>query len=162
LRIIKLALISIVVLFFVTLGISSFIPSHVRLSRAINLAAGRDAIFALLKDTTRWRQWNPAFMASDSFSNHPPIGVQFLKTNDSEVLVLWSQAGHKPVQTGWQLYTRAAPGDSLTLQWHMELNSGWLPWQKMGTLLYESTYGVMMQKGLTNIKMLLEAKPQTP
>lgn len=36
----------------------------------------------------------------------------------------------------------------------MDFHLSWYPWQKFGSLLYESTYGAMMEKGLTNIKTL--------
>ena len=64
------------------------------------------------------------------------------------------QQAHKPeVINGWKIYQHSQV-DSLTLQWYMDFQLKWYPWQKFGSLFYENTYGVMMEKGLSNIKEL--------
>jgi hypothetical protein len=57
-RFIKLALISLVVLFLLVLGMSLLIPSHVRISRAINITAPKDSLVLQLSDLRNWKQWN--------------------------------------------------------------------------------------------------------
>jgi hypothetical protein len=34
----------------------------------------------------------------------------------------------------------------------MDFDLKWYPWQKIGSLFYESNYGAMMEQGLHNIK----------
>ena len=38
----------------------------------------------------------------------------------------------------------------------MIINTAWYPWEKLGVLMYEPTYGKMMEEGLANIKSELE------
>jgi len=38
----------------------------------------------------------------------------------------------------------------------MDFQLQWYPWQKCGSLLYEGTYGRMMEQGLQNIKKLAQ------
>lgn len=152
-RLIKLALISFVFLFLVVTAISLLIPSHIRISKATNIAPPKDSVLALIRDRDRWSQWHPAFMAVDASRNMPPTQIIPVSANDSELVFQWKQENRTPVINGWRIYEHAST-DSLTLQWYMDFNLKWYPWQKFGSLIYENTYGVMMERGLTNIKKL--------
>ena len=65
------------------------------------------------------------------------------------------QAGKMPLINGWKIYHHPST-DSLTLQWYSDFHLKWYPWQKLGSLFYENTYGVMMEEGLGNLKRLAE------
>ncbi|GAC1423128.1 MAG: hypothetical protein NVS1B13_16420 [Flavisolibacter sp.] len=131
------------------------IPGHIRISKAINLHANKDSIFALIANRTRWPQWHPAFTPEG-----PKINLREIKSfieieNDSIIIIKLIQGRKTPVINGWQLYQATA--DSLTLQWYMDFHSGWMPWQKLRSLFYENTYGVLMEQGLGNIKKIVQA-----
>ncbi len=152
-RLIKLAIISFVFLFLVVTAISLLIPSHIRISKATNIAPPKDSVLALIRNKDRWPQWHPAFMVVDSSRKMPPTQIIPVSANDSELVFQWKQEDRSPVINGWKIYEHAST-DSLTLQWYMDFNLKWYPWQKFGSLIYENTYGVMMERGLTNIKKL--------
>jgi hypothetical protein len=42
----------------------------------------------------------------------------------------------------------------------MDFRLRWYPWQKFGSLLYEDTYGTMMQQGLQKLKTSAETYPR--
>lgn len=153
-RLIKLALISIVFLFIVVTAISLMIPSHVRISKAINVSGSKDSIFALISDTGRWKQWHPAFIQNDSTPRFPSVHIVNRTQNDSAIVMHLQQAGRPEVVNGWKIYQHGSV-DSLTLQWYMDFHLKWYPWQKFGSLFYENTYGVMMEQGLENIKNVI-------
>ena len=152
-RVIKLGIISVIILFGVVTAISLAIPSHIRISKAINLKAPNDSVFQLIKDTAQWPKWNPAYAAGHS----APIGLsrKLIQANDSVVLMQLQQFQRTPVVSGWQIHHFSST-DSTTLQWYMDFHLGWLPWQKFSSMLYEKTYGVMMEQGLRNIKGIVE------
>jgi hypothetical protein len=150
-RLIKLALISIVFLFLVVTAISLLIPSHIRISKAINIHAEKDSIFVLISDTAKWKQWHPAFIPNDSTPKFPSIQIVQKFQNDSEIVMHLQQAGKPEVINGWKIYQHTDV-DSLTLQWYMDFHLKWYPWKKFASLFYENTYGVMMEQGLDNIK----------
>jgi len=127
------------------------IPSHVRISRAINVHADKDSVFALISDTTRWKEWHPAFVPNDSAPKFPSIHIVQKFQNDSEVIMHLQQEGKPRVINAWKIYQYSSI-DSLTLQWYMDFHLKWYPWTKFGSLFYENTYGVMMEQGLENIK----------
>lgn len=153
-RLIKLAFLSFIFLFGLITAISLLIPSHIRISKAINIGSSPNAIFSLLKDTLNWTQWHPAFMQQNGTLPQKNSNIRTETVNDSVVLMKFSQ-GAKTMYNGWQLYTFSST-DSLTLQWYMDFNLPWYPWQKFGSLFYEDTYGRMMEKGLVNLKKIVE------
>ena len=152
-RIIKLAFISIIFLFVVVTAISLLIPSHIRISKAVNIHGERDAIFALISDTARWKQWHPAFIPNYSTPKFPAVHILQKSVSDSEIVMHLQQIGKPEVINGWKIYKHEAV-DSLTLQWYMDFHLKWYPWKKFGSLFFENTYGVMMEQGLENIKNL--------
>jgi hypothetical protein len=152
-RLIKLALLSIFFLFAVVTAISLLIPSHIRISKAINIHGEKDSIFKLINDTTNWKLWHPAFIPNDSAPKFPTIHIIQKSQSDSEIVMHLQQANKPEVINGWKIYNHPQV-DSLTLQWYMDFHLKWYPWKKFGSLFYENTYGVMMEKGLDNIKQL--------
>lgn len=154
-RVLKLAFISIVFLFLVVTAISLLIPSHVRISKATNIQGEKDSIFALISDTSKWKLWHPAFIINDATPKFPAVHVVEKLKNDSEIIMHLQQSGKPEVINGWKIYQHGA-GDSLTLQWYMDFHLKWYPWRKFASLFYENTYGVMMEKGLENIKTIVQ------
>lgn len=150
-KVIKLFLISVVFLFLIVTGVSLMIPPHVRISKAVNISAEKDSIFALIIDTVNWKQWHPAFMPNDSVSKFPVVNITKQSKNDSEIVMHLQQQNKPEVINGWRIYHHPDM-DSLTLQWYMDFHLKWYPWQKFGSLFYENTYGVLMEKGLDNLK----------
>lgn len=149
-RFIKLGLLSIFFLFIVSLGVSLLIPSHIRISRATNLAAGSDTVLRYIRDTTLWPKWHPIYV---QVSSGGALGIKrtLVSGNDSEVVVRQQQGDKTPIINGWKLH-RYEHSDSLTLQWYMDFQLGWTPWRKFSSLFYEPTYGRMMEEGLVNLK----------
>jgi len=151
-QLIKLGLISFIFLFLVITGISLLIPSHIRLSKAINMGGTNESILYYVRNKNTWPQWHPAFM-QDSTKRNKNLVITPRLDNDSEVAYQMQQPGTRPLISGWKVYHHAST-DSLTLQWYMDFHLPWYPWQKFGSLLYEGTYGRMMEQGLNNLKKL--------
>lgn len=147
-RVVKLGFLSLVVLFLVVTLISLLFPSRIRLSRATNLPNERQKIFRLLQHDSLW---HPAYRDSSTQKNFALLAKRTITLTDSTYVVQLQQPNRKPVVSGWNLYGRPAV-DSLTLQWYMDFQLGWYPWEKFSSLFYEQTYGVMMEKGLANFK----------
>jgi len=148
-RFAKLLLLSFVILFAIATAVSALIPSRVRISRAVNL--GKDqSVFALVRDTNRWKQWNPVFM-NDSFIRANPISIRPVQDSDTLITMELQQGQRQPILSGWELH-RYPSTDTVTLQWYLDFRLKWYPWQKIGSLFYEGTYGSMLETGLANLK----------
>ena len=157
-RIIKLALLSFIILFLLVTAISLLIPSEIRISKAINLAPPGDSVMVWIKDQGLWSRWHPAFLTRDSIASSPPLTIKEQKASDSEMVFTVGRPGKTPVVNGWRIH-RYAYSDSITLQWYMDFHLPWYPWHKFGSLFYENTYGVMMERGLSNLKTLQQGRP---
>ena len=64
-KIIRFLLINIILLFLIVTGISLFIPSHVRISRAVNVASSVDSVLQQVDDLNKWKSWYPGFDTLD-------------------------------------------------------------------------------------------------
>lgn len=157
-RLIKLALISVVLLFAMATLFSLLIPSDIRISKAINIGSSRDSVLELVKNRDRWKEWHPAYMPGDSTRKFASINFNTISQNDSSVVMELSQGSKAPVINGWNVYVYEGV-DSVTLQWYMDFRLKWYPWQKMGSLFYENTYGILMQEGLDQLKKRAESAP---
>jgi hypothetical protein len=164
-RLIKLALLSFIFLFLLLTGISLFIPSHIRISRAIQIERSKGLVSSPINDPAQWSNWYPgADSAEVIYRNGLAVGID-LKKKGSKILLSGTKknneitasvvgSGTKTVNMGW---TFISPADnSVTLQWYMDFHLKWYPWEKFSSLLYEKTYGVKMEEGLKNLKTLVE------
>lgn len=164
-NIIKLGLISFIILFLVVTGISLFIPSHVRISRAINMKAGKEAVMGQLNDPVKWKNWYPGMdSAHIYYENGVAKGVSvtgkstaalvITSTGNDEVIAEF-RTDRRPVINGWKII--AHPGsDSLTVQWYMDTHLRWYPWEKFASLLFEKSYGPRMEQGLGTLKKIMQ------
>ena len=150
-RIIKLGFISFFVLFVILTLFSLMFPSQIRISRATNLPNQRDGIFVLLKNE---EAWHPAYLDSATSLQMRNLKKTTIEQTDSTFVYTLQQPGRKKVNSGWKIYGTPA-SDSLTLQWYMDFNLSWYPWEKFSSLFYENTYGRMMERGLYNFKQRL-------
>ena len=58
---------------------------------------------------------------------------------------------------GWKFISHAG-SDSATLQWYIDFNLRWYPWEKFASLLFEKSYGAQMEQGLSNLKKIVEKR----
>lgn len=148
LKIVKLGLISLVFFSLMITLISLFFPSKVRISKAIDINTSKEKLMPLLTDTMQWKKWYPG---ADSAQLLPAIS----SITDSSVVARSTMLNGRSGITGWNLYPSSFP-NTLTIQWYMDFKLGWLPWEKFSGLLLEKRYGPLMEKGLENLKKLME------
>ena len=153
-RTLKLGLISLVIIFLLITAISLLIPSQVRISKAIDITAPQSSVLQMVKDTSTWKNWYPAFQSETALLNKD-LAIKTITSTDSKVEMELSKAGKNALVNGWEVYTHGSSED-ITLQWYMDFRLRWYPWEKFGSLFYESSYGAMMEQGLMNLKNLAE------
>ena len=177
-RLLKLFIISGTILFLVVTAISLLFPSDVRISKAINMAASAGTIISHISDPAKWKDWYPGLDSARYFypqDAHRTLRAergsgtvsgfimkdssrQFIKMieNKNDEVITEIQSGEKKIISGWKTISYPHT-DSTTLQWYMDFHLRWYPWEKFRSLLFEPTYGPRMEKGLNNIKKLVEA-----
>ena len=150
-RFIKLALISFLIFFLLFTAISLFIPSRVRISKATNIGGTPAQVLAYVGDTATWKEWHPLIQQLKQQGRQHHLQANLLAKTDSTVIYHTQYNTQTPITSGWQVY-HFPSADSLTIQWYMDFDLKWYPWQKFGSLFYENTYGALMQQGLENLR----------
>ena len=170
-RFIKLFLIGAVVLFLVVTVFSFIFPSHLRVSRAINIAAPREKVWREIEDLHTWDSWNQfislSALTGKSFSSPSAGAGAFLRTDQLVVTIArslpdsiridWDQVGGKHFKGGFNLMQLSS--DSLTVQWYLDFRFRWYPWEKFGSMVYDQKLGPLMEGSLTGLKHLMENSP---
>ncbi len=163
-RIIKLGIISIIFFSILITGISLFFPSHVRISKAIDITTDKDSLMIQIADVTKWKSWYPGADTSAYFVEEGKIigivtgndqALVIRGINDSAVLAINVGPHSKKSGSGWNIFPGSSP-NSFTVQWYMDFRLRWYPWEKFSSLLLEKRYGRMMERGLERLKVLLE------
>jgi hypothetical protein len=144
---IKLGVISMVMIFLLFTVISLFIPSTVKISRAVNIYGKPDSILNYIRDTLKWRNWYPGY---DTLSK-TGTQISFTETQNNIISAEFTSRARKSILSSWQVIPYQQT-DSVTLQWYMQFKLRWYPWEKFGSLLYEKSYGRHMEAGLNNIR----------
>lgn len=148
-RIIKLGIISLVAFAIMITLISFFFPSHVRISKAINIGAPADSVIYNLH---QFSTWHPAY---DSAGGLPDTVLESKRTDANEIDFSLQDKGN--AANGWKVLSGLYP-DSVTVQWYMDFKLHWYPWEKFSSLFFENRFGPQMEKGLTRLKALAETR----
>lgn len=164
--IIKLGLISLLVFLLIITGISLFFPSHIRISKAIDIGASKEQVLGQLNEAANWKNWFPgADSLAPYINNNDTTGILVKPgqafvlsgSTDSTVYAQFTGAGSKRGQSGWNILSNPS-GNFVTVQWYMDFHLHWYPWEKFSSMLLEKRYGPMMEKGLDHLKEFLEGK----
>lgn len=160
-RLIKLAIISAVVLFLIVLGITSLIPSHVRISRAVNMHASQEDIIGRVLNIEDWQGWN------ELLKGIPPSKIQYriqqLNTDSLSIKIIHATAD--TVKTVWKshsgreiagVFTFQGAGEVTIVQWYFDFHLRWYPWEKFASINFDRQWGPQMEKSLSNLKNIVE------
>lgn len=163
-RIIKLGIISVIFFAFFLTGISLFFPSHIRISKAIEIKAERDSILSLIANAENWKKWYPGADTAEFFFIEGKI--RGIGTGDKQDLIITAvtDSSVRAENTGpkskkgemqWNIFPGSAP-NTFTIQWFRDFHLSWYPWEKFSGLLLEKRYGPVLERGLDNLKHFLE------
>lgn len=181
-KLLKIILLSIVGILLLPLLISFALPEKLKVERTLEIKTKRNQAFNLVNNLTEWKQWSPwqkldsntvwTFNVIESGvgakyswkSQNPTVGEGYLSITKSfpdSLLKTEFQFGNMGVSTGQFLFTPTAKGTQVT--WIMESEVGSLPIYmqpiaKYYYLLLADMLGSDFEKGLNNIKVILESQ----
>jgi len=166
-KFIRLIIFSFVSLFAVVLIISLFIPSHIRISRATEIHTSPDSVRPYLADPLKWKSWYPNLDSAEVYrekgivkgmSSGKQGGALLIIDSISATLVRtrYEVGSRRDVLSGWALHFDPAHPELVTVQWYMDFHLRWYPWEKFASLVFEKSYGPMMEAGLDRLKRLTE------
>jgi hypothetical protein len=167
-RLVKLVLISIVVLFGVTTFVFILFPSQVRVSRVITVDASKMRIAETINDFGTWDKWNQFIRGpgltnksisspssgKGSFINADQARVTNTGITQDSIKTRWQQPNGKGFNAIFNLVQE--DGNRVVIQWYFDFHSKWYPWEKLGTMFYDKQMGPLMEESLVNLKHLVE------
>lgn len=163
-RIIKLGIISILAFAILITGISLFFPSHIRISKAIDIETSMDSLQQQVSDQSNWKNWYPGADTMQLVTNanekslrvNNVDGIIRIQTvTDSSITSETSGTGVRDMISGWNFFEGTRP-NTITIQWYMDFHLRWYPWEKFSSILLEKRYGPTMERGLDSLKTFLE------
>ena len=102
-KLIRFALISVLVISILITAIASLFPSMVITSRAVEVNASKLQIQHCVKDLAAWKGWmsdwkDQAVIVEDSIVRVGTQTIQMLSSTDSTILLKWEATGQAPYQ----------------------------------------------------------------
>lgn len=162
--IIKLGLVSLLVFILLITGISLFFPSHIRISKAIDIRNTKDSVLIEIGRASHWKNWFPGADSLAPYVVHADTtgllinekqALLVTEVTDNSVLAAFTGPGAKRGTSGWNILADPA-GNFVTVQWYMDFRLRWYPWEKFSSMLLEKRYGPLMEKGLDQLKRYME------
>lgn len=146
-RVIKLGIISVIVFSVLLFLISLLIPSHVRISRAIDISAPKQAVYAKIASPGDWKEWNEL--------TNEKLNIEVKSKEPSLITTAWAYKD-KSVESSFRFEESA---NITVVQWYFDFRLRWYPWEKFGSITFDKQYGPVMERSLNNLKKLVENSP---
>lgn len=165
-RVLKLGIISLIVIGIIVFLFSLFIPSHVRISRAMTIAKSKSEIAAYIGDMRTWSEWNEMITSQDSSSGNfekkqyisPRLRVEIVNASEDSVITKWKYRSSEPINSGFYLVQSLS--DTTVAQWYFDFHLDWYPWEKFGSIIFDQQLGPPMERSLLGLKNALENQPR--
>lgn len=165
-RLIKLGILSVIVLFGLITAISMLLPSQVIISRAIDINKPLDSVYAAVINLSNWKDWMDNYDADSTIISLPAKGKRsFIKMGKVKVDITaldstkmeasWRSGENRPLPGSFN-FVPSADHQMVTVQWQFIQKVKWYPWEKFASITSDKVLGPYMEKSLDNLKKLLE------
>jgi uncharacterized membrane protein len=168
-RILKMVLTTITVLFLLTTAIGLMFPSTVRVSRAVHINAPHDTVYKYINDIKYWKLWmDGADTSTITFLSARTAGtgtvismgtgeMTVTRCSDDSVYTKWeSKKGN--IQNSVFIVLDDSVQKNTSVQWYFEQQVQWYPWERFGSMANDKILGPVMEKSLDKLQQLLDAK----
>ena len=159
-RFIKLAAISLLIIFLLFTCIGFFLPSSVTVTRTENIYAPADSVRYYTNQIRNWKYWlvNDSASQINVESNNKietaDYTISVIENNPKQITVLWQQKNSKERRCRIKLEEISFNTTLVYLSFEQHLS--WLPWERMGGMLHDEIIGPSMQASLDKLKEVVE------
>ncbi len=160
-KLLRFALMSVVILFALATLMGLLMPSMVLVSRAVNINTSKDTVIGYIKDINQWKGWmdgmdQASILIQDSLhANLNQTKVVIIESTDSSLVSTWTSPKGKTQIASFRFLQN--PTQPVTVvQWQFEEKVAWYPWERLGTMMNDKIMGPMMENNLNNLKKLVE------
>lgn len=167
---VKLFLIGMLILIGFLWLITLFLPQRITVTRWVNIDAGEDAVASQINDFKNWKNWYPAFQNEN-------ISVDISQKNDTPSVTLTNKNGKRIflalIKSSQQNINIRLIDDDQNLKtyrfvivsnnkgqtqltWNVDIELGWYPWRKLGSIFLDKFIGPQCETALENLKKAAE------
>lgn len=162
-KLVKLAVISVVVLFTIATLIGILLPSTVVVSRAVDIPQQKSRVLPEVNDLRRWPGWIEG-IKDNGFKLTTPQGtgvgagafvngnnIRITGISDTAVLTAWTGKSGFIQESAMNLITDPM-GTITTVHWSFTQHIKWYPWERLGSMMNDKILGPVMEKSLANLQ----------
>ncbi|MFY8003469.1 MAG: hypothetical protein ACOVNR_01445 [Chitinophagaceae bacterium] len=165
-RLIKLGIISVIVLFVVASFISILLPSKVIVSRAVDVNVPADTVWQQVNSLTAWKNWlegmndkSVKLYTADSGILGNTMVKLTVNPEKKQISSTWQSNNDGTIQNSSLQVIGIAKQPKCIVQWQFIQTTSWLPWQRFSSLMNDKIMGVMLETNLNRLKALVEKTP---
>lgn len=167
-KLIKLAVISVVILFLLATGMGLLFPGTVVVSRAVDITANKDSLLPYVQNLYGWQKWIVGMNTANTTLQSAYTGtlgktqvhITESPANKYVVTSVWNNQ-----EQGWQqngtlsLIQQDTAQATTVVHWQFVQQLHWYPWERFGSMLNDKILGTMMEQNLHNLKKMVEQLP---
>ena len=166
-KFIKLAFISIIVLFFILTALGLLLPSTVRVTRNISIDAPSDTLYHYINNLKQWSKWMEGTDAATmKFSSSQTsekgavatinkLQIYIVKNTKNEMQTIWQSNRRTHQLCVFQLYADTT-ANTTNLNWYFEQKLNWYPWERLPAIANDKIWGSFMEHSLDKLKEITE------
>ena len=158
-RLIKLGVTSVIILFLIITFIGLLFPSKVIVSRAVDITAPKDSIYKYTKNLLGWQHWVSSLQNQNIASEfETKLGNSTIKLSSStqeKVVGEWIEKNGDKQSTVLSIISDSNNIQSV-VQWQFEQQIKWYPWARFSSMINDKVIGAMMEQNLANLKKIAE------
>ncbi|HVX28148.1 MAG TPA: hypothetical protein VHB70_17500 [Parafilimonas sp.] len=159
-RFVKLAVISVVIIFSLFTCIGLFLPSSVTVTRTENINASLDTVRLYTNEIRNWKYWlindslSPVKLLNEKQMQSGDYNISVIENEPKQITVLWQHENGKERRCRIKLEEISFNNTLVYLSFEQHLS--WLPWERIGGMLHDEIIGPSMQTSLDKLKMVVE------
>jgi hypothetical protein len=164
-RQLKVIVLSVLILCSLIMLFSLLIPSHNKVSRAINVVAKKEVLLHELSQLQNWKNWHPLLKNKNIDSifinnNYKEINIsntnfKISSTTDSSVNFAAKNINGEEMHSTIQILDFK---DSCIVNWYSTMDVKWYPWEKFRTIFFDNMIGPSLDSSLASFKNYMEHK----
>lgn len=162
-KLLRLLFFSLLTLFAIVSFIGILLPSTVLVSRAVNIAAPKDAIKPYLNNIESWKDWmegmrNAAVtIQSPTQADLAGTEVTITHISDTSIVSVWTGKSGNP-QTSTFRMIGGQDGGITVVQWEFVQKLKWYPWERIASMMNDKILGTLMERNLNTLKQKAESR----
>ncbi len=159
-KLIKLGLISVVIIFGIITAMGLLLPSESKISRTVEITKPAKNILPFVNNLFGWQKWvmglEKTNIESGTITRLGKSSLHIYSSTKNEVIASWVDDKGKVNRNIIQLIEK---GNITIVNWQFDNKASWFPLDRLGSIVNEKVTGKMMEDNLANLKKVVESYP---